>query len=158
MELTIKSLKTWNSPDGGGFELSLYADGRMVARVYNGGQGGPNSYSWVKPDDEDLVEAYIESLPDDVRRRWVIDRFLEVTLDWLVDDLINARNEGRVEELADELERVVNTHNEYVDEYNAIPASKRGVLPRAAVLRVRMEGTKKEVARLKRAIRKARRG
>lgn len=46
MKYEIKNLKTFNGHDGGGFECSLYRDGKRVATVFNSGCGGCNEYSF----------------------------------------------------------------------------------------------------------------
>lgn len=43
---TLKNVKTWNGTDGGGFEASLYRDGKKVGTVFNAGCGGCNEYSF----------------------------------------------------------------------------------------------------------------
>lgn len=46
---TIKSLKTWNTRDGGGFQCQLLRDGKKVAEVTNDGNGGCFQFDWFKP-------------------------------------------------------------------------------------------------------------
>jgi hypothetical protein len=46
MTYTIKGLKTWNTHDGGGFQVSLCADGKRIAEVTEGGHGGPLNWAF----------------------------------------------------------------------------------------------------------------
>jgi len=91
MNLKIKSLKTWNSPDGGGFECDLFVDDVKSAHVYNGGHGGPNDYRWTSSVIEETVAKFVRTVP----KRKAYGSMLNVSLDWLVDEAINAFTKAR---------------------------------------------------------------
>lgn len=48
MKYEVKNLKTFNGRDGGGFECSLYKDGKRIGTVFNGGCGAGNYYDFGK--------------------------------------------------------------------------------------------------------------
>ena len=88
MEFKVKSLKQWKSHDGSGFELDLIVDGKKAAHVYNNGMGGGSDYNFVTPGIEKSVFDFVKTVP----QREAFGTMLTVTLDWLVDDAINAAN------------------------------------------------------------------
>ena len=40
MTYSVKNVKTFNSPDGGGYNASLYFGKTKVANIHDGGYGG----------------------------------------------------------------------------------------------------------------------
>lgn len=43
---SIRNLKTWDSREGGGFQVDLLRDGKAVAQVTNRGDGGAMDFRW----------------------------------------------------------------------------------------------------------------
>jgi hypothetical protein len=91
--------------EGEGFNLDLYLDGKKIAFVMDGGNGGAFNYDFV-------CEAAAKQLADVVRamppipikdESWIDiypDGLIPVTIDMAVDDLINDhQNQKRVEKL-----------------------------------------------------------
>jgi len=58
--LSVKNLKTCDTHDGGGFQVSLYFDGKRVGVCTKHGNGGPMQYDINKNLAE--VEAYAKSI------------------------------------------------------------------------------------------------
>lgn len=44
--LTVRNLKTFASPDGGGFNATLVIDDEVIAHIFDGGFGGGVDYDW----------------------------------------------------------------------------------------------------------------
>jgi hypothetical protein len=47
MTYTVKNVKTFESPDGGGYNATLYLGKTKVAYIHDGGYGGAPEYDWV---------------------------------------------------------------------------------------------------------------
>ena len=47
MTYSVKNVKTFNSPDGGGYNASLYLGKTKVADIHDGGYGGCLEYDWI---------------------------------------------------------------------------------------------------------------
>lgn len=58
MSYTVKRLKTWNTDEGGGWEVTLCLDGKAVATVLNRGDGGCFEFFWRSKKAAD-VEAVV---------------------------------------------------------------------------------------------------
>ena len=69
MKITLSGIKTFDSPDGGGFNATLLFDGKKVATVHDGGHGGevelyPISTSKVSfAEVRDILKAEAAKLP-----------------------------------------------------------------------------------------------
>ena len=85
MNLTIKGLKTWETNDGGGYQFTLYKDGKRCAFVHNDGNGGCLNYQWFDSDSEGKIQDFIETLPD-----WESHGHTgKMNLDIFIEDLVN---------------------------------------------------------------------
>jgi hypothetical protein len=62
MKYQVKNLKTFNGRDGGGFEASLYKDGKRIATVFNEGCGGCTYYDFTDRTIEEAVRAELKAL------------------------------------------------------------------------------------------------
>jgi hypothetical protein len=82
MNLTIKSLRTWATDDGGGYQFNLCKDGKKIAYVHNAGDGGMLQILWDSCEDE--VTEYAKSLPPVT----VGDKSFGMSVDILMDDLV----------------------------------------------------------------------
>ena len=47
MTYTVKNVKTFDTPDGGGYNASFYCGKTKVANIHDGGFGGCLEYDWV---------------------------------------------------------------------------------------------------------------
>jgi hypothetical protein len=87
---SIKNLKTWETHDGGGFQATLYRDGKRIGLVTNDGWGGCNHYDLPR-EEIDALEAYAKTLgtlPADPRYPDL--PALEYDGDLVVDELVSA--------------------------------------------------------------------
>ena len=84
MNLTIKSLKTWYTPDGGGYHFNLYKDGKKIAFVFNEGNGGMASVTWDSCKKE--VMEYVKSLPAITVGEYTINMTIDILMENLVND------------------------------------------------------------------------
>ena len=62
MKYEVKNLKTFNGRDGGGFEATLYKDGKRIATVFNDGCGGCTRYHFIDGDMEHSVIKELQAL------------------------------------------------------------------------------------------------
>lgn len=63
-QFEIKNYKSAGyGTDGDMFSASLYMDGKRVARVHNGGHGGPDHFDWLDKKAADAFDAHVKSLP-----------------------------------------------------------------------------------------------
>ena len=62
MKYEVKNLKTFNGHDGGGFECSLYKDGKRIGTVFNAGYGGCHEYTFADRTIEATVRAELTAL------------------------------------------------------------------------------------------------
>lgn len=68
----VNDVKTWESPDGGGFSGALLRAGKLVGIIRDDGQGGGAFVEqFINKEEEILFNVYISSLPD------VITRFVD---------------------------------------------------------------------------------
>lgn len=85
MNLKIKGLKTWATNDGGGYQFTLYRDGKKCAFVHNDGNGGCLEYLWFDSDSEDKIQSFVETLPD-----WESHGYKgKMSMDIFMEELIN---------------------------------------------------------------------
>ena len=94
MNYSIKSVKRFDTPDGGGFNCTLYADGKKVAYVYDEGRGGCLFYDWLigkRIDNEHDLDVTIYNLFDEWSRKKDEKRGIQlkrdfgyVTIEWRV--------------------------------------------------------------------------
>ena len=69
--VTIKNLKTFESPDGGGFNCSIYLDGKKIGTAHQGGHGGPDEYYIADDKNEEEFSAALRQQPSAVE--WMKD-------------------------------------------------------------------------------------
>jgi len=109
MTYSVKNVKTFNSPDGGGYNASLYCGKTKVANIHDGGYGGCLMYDWVdttigrtgkiNPDAHFASDFYAflktHKIPDfewDGEKGGFVDipdKFITPTDDLFVGDLVN---------------------------------------------------------------------
>jgi hypothetical protein len=53
----LKNIQKFRSPDGGGFNASIYKDGKRIGTVHQGGYGGCNEYHFKGMTDKDARMA-----------------------------------------------------------------------------------------------------
>lgn len=109
----IDQVKTFNSPDGGGFQARLLRDGQPVAQVFDAGHGGPLQFDWqdakaprvpithtppgqgpvtyVGTPEEARLQAHVETLPPFTVPG--LDRSLPMTADVFIGELVNTHME-----------------------------------------------------------------
>ena len=93
MTYTIKGLKTWNTHDGGGFQVSLYADGKRIAEVTQDGHGGPLHWAF-KPIAARALAAFgtAHGVSDFLNGNFVkFDTDADIALCQMVEDLQQTR-------------------------------------------------------------------
>jgi hypothetical protein len=84
---TIKNFKTWSTHDGGGYQFTLYYDGKKFAFVHNDGNGGWIEVDCYNKEDQKLFDDYISILP-----KWkssIDGSEMNVTNDIFMDELVN---------------------------------------------------------------------
>ena len=97
MTYSIKSVQRFDTPDGGGFNCTLYEDGKKVAYVHDEGRGGGLYFDWLAGTDfqwsvttDDLVSIVYKlfdewSRKKDEKRGIQLKRdFGYVTIEWRV--------------------------------------------------------------------------
>ena len=61
---SVNAVKTFNSPDGGGYSCNLLLDGKKVAEVFDGGFGGGLQFDWIdKTPAKVTVRTYNDKAP-----------------------------------------------------------------------------------------------
>jgi len=84
---TIKNFKTWSTHDGGGYQFTLYYDGKKYAHVHNDGNGGWVTVECYNEADQKQFDSYIDRLP-----KWkssIDGSDMDVTADIFMDELVN---------------------------------------------------------------------
>tara|TARA_R110000787_G_scaffold250297_1_gene355925 strand:+ start:5546 stop:6115 length:570 start_codon:yes stop_codon:yes gene_type:complete len=97
MTYTIKGLKTWDTHDGGGWQVSLYANGKRIAEVTQRGHGGPLWWEF-KPVDAHALVAFgaSQGVSDFLDGNFVkFDTDADSALCEMVDDLEHKREMKR---------------------------------------------------------------
>lgn len=103
--LTIKKLKLFQGMEGEGFNLDLCLDGKKIAFVMDGGNGGVFNYDFISPAAATAFVGLVNAMPpipiqDESWRDIYPDGLIPVTIDMAVDDLINDhQNQKLVEKL-----------------------------------------------------------
>lgn len=111
---TAKNIVTFNGMEGGGFNASLYRDGKRVAHVIDDASGGPLIVDWLDKEkaewevvghsgaiitvkgtaEEKFLVEYLKTLPP-METDFVGSDGEDVTLDWNVDlfvsEIVNAQ-------------------------------------------------------------------
>ena len=98
--LTIKKLKLFQGMEGEGFNLDLYLNGKKIAFVMDGGNGGVFNYDFISPAAATEFVGIVNSMPpipikDQSWRDIYPDGLIPVTLDMAVDELINDHNKQK---------------------------------------------------------------
>ena len=93
-EYIAKSIKEWNSPDGGGFTCNLYRGKIKIAEVYDDGRGGGAEFRWLKPEEEKQLRAFVKKLPV-VKFEGMDLMDLNVDMGWFASELVSAIKEKR---------------------------------------------------------------
>ena len=84
---SIKVLKTWSTYDGGGYQFTLYYDGKKFANVHNDGNGGWVEVNCEKEEDQKRFDSFIDALP-----KWkssIDGSDMDTTADIFMDELVN---------------------------------------------------------------------
>ena len=90
-DYTAKSIKEWNTDDGGGWACNLYRGKTKIAEVYDGGYGGEPEFSWFVDGEEELLRKFCKKLP----KVKCESMDLEIDMGWFVDELVSAVQEKR---------------------------------------------------------------
>jgi len=64
MSYTVKNLQSFRTPDGGGFNATLYRDGKRIAHVHDAGRGGCYSIDFVQGVDRHAEAALLKTAAD----------------------------------------------------------------------------------------------
>ncbi len=83
-QFTIKNVKTWYTHDGGGYQFTLYVDGKKFALVTDDGWGGPVDVKCIFP-------SQLQSLIDFVAQsKWEYEgQVYDKTLDIFMSELVS---------------------------------------------------------------------
>ena len=84
---TIKNFKTWSTYDGGGYQFTLYYNGKKFAFVHNDGNGGWVTVDCENQEDQKRFDDYISNLP-----KWkssIDGSDMDMTSDIFMDELVN---------------------------------------------------------------------
>jgi hypothetical protein len=84
---TIKNFKTWNTYDGGGYQFTLYYDGKKFAQVHNDGNGGWVNVDCFEKENQIRFDTFIDNLP-----KWkssIDGSDMNMTSDIFMDELVN---------------------------------------------------------------------
>jgi hypothetical protein len=97
-KLNVRNVKTFASPDGGGFNCTLTYEGKKIASVHDDGNCGCHEYFWDTGCQHFHMEleAAADALPPVIYR----DTSLNKDLDWVVSDLVQAVEAEAVERRA----------------------------------------------------------
>ena len=82
----IKNLKIFDTHDGYAYDLKLYLNSRLCARVQNSGTGSPSNWYW---EDSELQEIFLNHVASIKAGNPLMDE------DILVDELINKHEENK---------------------------------------------------------------
>lgn len=91
LRISVKNVKEWESPDGGGHSCKLYFDGKLVGDVYNDGNGGTSLVTIESPDARKAVYAYVDTLPWTAPNQFFAEG-MKRDIDWVVVELIDWAN------------------------------------------------------------------
>lgn len=84
-QFTIKNVKTWYTHDGGGYQFTLYVDGKKFASVNNDGWGGVVDVKCFVDGDLDALNKYVSEMT------WEDEgKTYPKNLDIFMDELLNA--------------------------------------------------------------------
>ena len=98
--LTIKKLKLFQGMEGEGFNLDLYLNGKKIAFVMDGGNGGVFNYDFISPAAATEFVSIVNAMPPIPIKdqSWLDiypDGLMPVTIDMAVDELINDHNKQK---------------------------------------------------------------
>lgn len=88
LRLSITSIRTWASPDGGGYSCKLFLDGKLAGTVYNDGNGGSSAVDFGDPLLRQSVYSYVDELPWTGPHQYFPDG-LKRDLDWVLSELLD---------------------------------------------------------------------
>ena len=80
----IKNFKSWSSHDGGGYQFTLYVDGKKFAFVTNDGWGGPIDVKCIFASQLDSLVKYVSQFKVEYQ-----GQTYDKTLDIFMDELVN---------------------------------------------------------------------
>lgn len=83
-QFTIKNFKSWSSHDGGGYQFTLYVDGKKFAFVTNDGWGGPIDVKCIFASQLDSLVNYVSQFKVEYQ-----GKTYDKTLDIFMDELVN---------------------------------------------------------------------
>tara|TARA_R100000808_G_scaffold19531_1_gene42363 strand:- start:295 stop:801 length:507 start_codon:yes stop_codon:yes gene_type:complete len=97
MTYSVKNVKTFDTPDGGGYNASFYCGKTKVANIHDGGFGGCIEYDWTNREVENDFYAFLKTtkIPDfewDQEKGGFVDipdKFITPTDDLFVNNLVN---------------------------------------------------------------------
>lgn len=91
----VKNVKTFQGMEGGGFNCTLYRDGKKQAVVVDDATGGPFWFDWVAKEAERSFKSYCQSLPKWGKEYGHEEDDLDVTPDIAVSELIERYEEEK---------------------------------------------------------------
>jgi pyruvate/2-oxoglutarate dehydrogenase complex dihydrolipoamide dehydrogenase (E3) component len=83
-QFTIKNVKTWSTDDGGGYQFSLYVDGKKFAIVTNDGWGGTVNVDCIFKSQLESLVQYVSQFKVEYE-----GQTFDKTLDIFMDELLN---------------------------------------------------------------------
>ena len=84
-QFTIKNVKTWSTDDGGGYQFSLYVDGKKFALVTNDGWGGPVDVKCIFASQLDSLVKYVSQFKVEYQGQ-TYDKNLDIFMDELLNE------------------------------------------------------------------------
>lgn len=88
-DYSVKNYKPFSSPDGGGFNVTLYRGAQRIANVHNGGYGGCFDWHWLVQEETHRLLAHVATLPDEEADLGGKTFTYKLDIDGFVDKLIS---------------------------------------------------------------------
>jgi hypothetical protein len=88
-DYSVKNYKPFASPDGGGFNVTLYRGTQRIANVHNGGYGGCFDWHWLVQDEATRLAAHVATLPEEEADLGGKKFTYKLDIDAFVDKLIS---------------------------------------------------------------------
>ena len=95
MKVEMKGYKKFNGHDGGGFEVSLYIDGKRSAIIFDDGWGGEWQWTILEKDRVEALEAKMADQPPWTYEMHDKEYSVDMTLDHWLDEKVLALAEAR---------------------------------------------------------------
>lgn len=88
-DYSVKNYKPFSSPDGGGFNVTLYRGTQRIANVHNGGYGGCFDWHWLVHGESQRLVAHVTTLPEEEADLGGKTFSYKLDIDGFVDKLIS---------------------------------------------------------------------